>query len=255
MKSLRVMCFVSLACVLIFGHTVLAEDKAPSFNWTGPYVGLHVGNGWGNADTSFSPRPNAVSFADLAPTSLSPDPSGPFGGIQAGYNYQSGCFVVGIEADFSWSGMSGSQTVSPIIRNDGTPFAGGGVLSASEEIKWFGTLRPRFGYTVTPSLLVYGTGGLAYGDVSYSANTDFRPLFATFYPASVSSTKVGWTVGGGFEYAVAKNWTIKTEYLYMDLGDQSAIANPSTPVSVPYKVGYNWETKAHLVSIGLNYKF
>jgi outer membrane immunogenic protein len=148
--------------------------------------------------------------------------------------------------------MSGTQT-APIIRNDGSPLAGGGALTSHQEINWFGTLRPRFGYTVTPSMLVYGTGGLAYGDVSYSANTDFRPAFTAFYPASVSKTKVGWTVGAGVEYAIAKNWTVKTEYLYMDLGDQSAIG--SSIGAAPFQVGYNWETTAHIVNVGMNYKF
>jgi outer membrane immunogenic protein len=165
-----------------------------------------------------------------------------------------GSFVIGIEADFSGSGISGSQTVSPIIQNDGTPFPGAGILTAHQHTNWFGTLRPRLGYTVTPSLLVYGTGGLAYGDVSYSANTDFRPNGAAFYPASFSKTKVGWTAGGGVEYAILKNWTVKAEYLYMDLGSESVIANPGISLR-PFRVGYEWETTANIFNIGVNYKF
>ena len=254
MKLLRSKCLLSLVCVLIFGQTGRAADSASSFNWTGPYVGAHLGYGWGDADTSFSPLPTAARFSALAPTTLSPDPSGVVGGVQAGYNYQMGCFVVGIEADFSGSGMSGSQTVSPIIQNNGTRFPGAGFLTAHQETNWFGTLRPRLGYTVIPALLVYGTGGLAYGDVSYSANSDFRPNGAAFYPASFSKTKVGWTVGGGVEYAISKNWTLKAEYLYMDLGSESVSANPGITLP-PFRVGYNWETTANIFNIGINYKF
>jgi outer membrane immunogenic protein len=165
-----------------------------------------------------------------------------------------GCFVVGIEADFSGAGMSGTQTVTPIIQNNGSSLPGGGSLTAHQDINWFGTVRPRLGYTVTPSLLVYGTGGLAYGNVSYSANTDFRPGFTAYYPASAGGTKVGWSVGAGVEYAVSKCWTFKTEYLHVDLGDESVVANPNITLP-PFQVGYKFATTANIINFGVNYKF
>ena len=120
-------------------------SPANSYNWTGGYVGGHAGWGRGRANTSFTPLPNAVQFIDLTPTTLRPDPSGFNGGAQAGYNWQSGRFVVGAEADISWSRMSGTSTVTPIIKNNGTPFPGAGFLTAHQNTKWFGTLRPRAG--------------------------------------------------------------------------------------------------------------
>jgi outer membrane immunogenic protein len=165
--------------------------------------------------------------------------------VQAGYNYQMGCFVVGIEADFSGSGMSGSQSVSPY------PGLTYGVGTARESINWFGTVRPRLGYTVRPNVLIYATGGLAYGDVSYSANA-YGPLNG--YPASLSTTKVGWTLGGGVEYAVSKCWTVKAEYLYMDLGNESAIVG-SIPLITAFQNSYQWKTTANIFQIGVNYKF
>jgi outer membrane immunogenic protein len=182
---------------------------------------------------------------------MSPDPGGVVGGIQAGYNYQMGCFVVGIEADFSGSGMSGSQSISPIPMNIGGPASG--ILSTHENINWYGTLRPRLGYTVTPTVLIYATGGLAYGDVSYSGNLNFGPGIIQ-YPASLSTTKVGWALGGGVEYAISKCWTVKAEYLYMDLGSESAIAGP-TVYNPPWGEAYRWETTANIFQIGVNYKF
>ena len=163
-----------------------------------------------------------------------------------------GCFVAGIEADFSGAGMSGARFSPAAILGDGTQFP---ALTAHQEINWFGTLRPRLGYTVTPNVLVYGTAGLAYGNVSSSANTDFRPIFPTFayYPASVSQTNVGWTAGGGIEYAISKCWSVKAEYLYMDLGSQSAVANPN--LSIPFQVGYKWQTTANILNFGVNYRF
>jgi outer membrane immunogenic protein len=254
MKLLKVICLVTFACVLTFGQTVPAADSEPPFNWTGPYVGIHVGYGWGDTDTSFSPLPSAARFSNLAPATLSPNTNGVAAGIQGGYNYQMGCFVVGIEADFSGSGMSGTQTVSPIIQSNGTALPGGGSLTAHQEINWFGTLRPRLGYAVTPGLLIYGTGGLAYGDVSYSANTDFRPGFTAYYPASAGETKVGWSLGAGVEYAFSRNWTVKTEYLRVDLGNESVTANPNIALP-PFQVGYKFETSANILNIGLNYRF
>jgi outer membrane immunogenic protein len=255
MKLLRVKSLLLLAFILLSAQTVLAGGApSPTFNWTGPYVGLHLGYGWGNADTNFYPLPDAGTFG-MSPAKLSPSPNGVQGGIQAGYNYQMGCFVAGIEADFSGSGMSDTKTFSPIIGTSGAPIPGGGALTSHESINWFGTLRPRLGFTVTPSVLVYGTGGLAYGNVSSSANTDLRPLLPIVYPASSSSTQVGWTAGGGVEWAISKCWTVKAEYLYMDLGSQSAVGNPNMPLSPAIQVGYKWNTTANILSFGVNYKF
>ncbi len=248
MKLLRVTCLLSLACVLVLSQTAPAADSAPSFNWTGPYVGLHLGYGWSSADTNFHTLPPNFGSESL-PWTLNQDPGGVVGGAQAGYNYQMGCFVVGIEADFSGSGMSGSKSISPI------PHEGGpdpGVLSTQESINWFGTVRPRLGYTVQPNVLIYATGGLAYGDASYSANHDFQRGIQ--YPVSFSTTKVGWALGGGVEYAVSKCWTVKAEYLYMDLGSEYGVGNPIPP-HPPYQQASQWQTTANIFHIGVNYKF
>ncbi|MEP6707536.1 MAG: hypothetical protein ABJC05_08455 [Pyrinomonadaceae bacterium] len=119
-----------------------------SYNWTGGYVGAHAGWGWGRADTTFTPLPNATQFIDMKPTTLSPNPSGFLGGAQAGYNWQTGRFVIGAEADLS-SKLGGTARVSPIIMNNGSSFPGAGFLIANQEIKCFGTIRPRAGIPLT----------------------------------------------------------------------------------------------------------
>jgi outer membrane immunogenic protein len=166
-----------------------------------------------------------------------------------------GCFVVGIEADFSGSGMSGSSSLSPVPPYPGNAYSGG-IFTTQENINYFGTVRPRLGYTVRPNVLVYATGGLAYGNVSYSANSNYIPggLGTEQYPVSLSTTKVGWALGGGVEYALSKCWTVKVEYMYMDLGSESVIANP-TLYNPPYQTGYNWQTTANIFQVGMNYKF
>lgn len=253
MKSLRVEFVLLTAFLLLSSQAVFAVDRAPEYNWTGPYAGLHLGYGWGNSDTNFSPLPDSNSFGML-PAKLSPHPSGVAGGVQVGYNYQMGRFVVGIEADFSGSGMSGSST-SAMIGTNGAPIAGVGPLKAHQTINWFGTLRPRLGYTITPTILLYGTGGLAYGNISSSADTDLRPLLPIFYHASSSGTNVGWTAGGGIEWAVSKCWSIKTEYLFMDLGSRSSVADSNIALTPPTQVGYKWQTTVNILNFGVNYKF
>lgn len=136
-----------------------------AFTWTGFYVGGNAGYGWGT--TSFG------------------DPGGFIAGLQAGYNFQFGSpFVLGIETDINYSGMSG-----------------GGV-----GLGYFGTVRARLGYSFDRAL-VYGTGGFAYGQ----GNSDFFGLTS-------SANLTGWTLGVGAEYAVDRNWSAKLEYLYVDLG-------------------------------------
>jgi outer membrane immunogenic protein len=254
---------VAIAGSIVLASTVsaLAADmavKAPVappvavYNWTGFYVGGNIGYAWGNGDTFFNPLPTAAAFVNLRPQTLSPDPKGVLGGVQAGYNWQAGRFVLGVEADIQAADIKGDVVVTPIIQNNGTPFPSG-FLSAHQRINWFGTARVRGGITATDRLLLYVTGGLAYGDVDYAAQTDFRPVGTAAYPAAFTRTKVGWTAGAGGEWAFAQNWSAKVEYLYMDLGNESTIANPI--VVLPFQVGYTWKTQEHIARVGVNYKF
>jgi outer membrane immunogenic protein len=248
----------SAAAVTVPAQPNSPAPSATSYNWKGGYIGGHIGWGRGQAHTTFTPLPTSTQFIDMRPTTLRPDPSGFNGGAQGGYNRQMGHFVVGGEADISWSRMSGTDRVSPIIMNNGSAFPGAGFLITRQDTKWFGTLRPRAGIAFD-RVLLYGTGGLAYGHVNYSANSDFRPGVPTSilffqYPASLSKTKTGWTVGGGVEVGINQHWSWKAEYLYYDLGNQSITANP-IPANPPFQVSYRWETKAHTFNAGINFRF
>jgi outer membrane immunogenic protein len=220
-------------------------------SWTGFYVGGHIGYGWGRADTTFTPLPTAVQFINLAPTTLRPDPKGLNGGFQGGYNHQWGSFVAGIEADMSWARMRGTAIAVGFAQNTGP--AWNGTLTAHQDTTWFGTLRPRAG-AAFGRVLVYGTAGLAYGHVNYSANADFRPQGTIQYPASFGKTKKGWAAGGGAEIAVAKHVSVKAEYLYYNLGNESITANP-VPTNPPFQVAFAWQTKAHTFNGGVNFHF
>jgi len=234
----------------------------PTYSWTGFYAGGNVGYGWGNSDTSFSPLPTAAGFIDLAPTTLNPNPKGVLGGAQIGYNWQAGSWVWGVEADIQGADINGSAIQSPIIQFDGTSFGAGSALTASEKIDWFGTVRGRLGYAGAPQVLLYATGGLAYGDVRNTANSSFLPLGTQQYRANISGTRFGWTAGGGVEWAFLGPWSAKFEGLFYDLGTVSTIANgiPGLPAGTCggtgfCQVGYNWKTTGTIARVGINYRF
>jgi len=227
------------------------------FSWTGFYFGGNAGYGWGNADTDFVPLPDAATFFSLEPRSLSPDPDGFIGGGQVGYNYQfNKWFVLGIEADFQGTDIEGHDSTSPIIDITGAPNAPGSFLFAHERMQWFGTARGRIGIAPICRLLIYGTGGFAYGNVDYSANTNFNNGIT--YPTRFTETETGWTAGGGLEYALTNHWTVRAEYLHYDLGDEHSTQNQllgGVPQGPPFFVRYNFETSGDIVRAGFNFKF
>ncbi|HST29986.1 MAG TPA: outer membrane protein [Chthoniobacterales bacterium] len=232
------------------------------FTWTGFYLGGNAGYGWGHADTDFNPRPDAVTFFDLKPTSLDPDPDGFIGGGQLGYNWQwNKWLVLGAETDFQGTDIEGHETRSPILDITGAPVnPPDSFLAAHERMQWLGTVRGRIGFAPMCRLLIYGTGGLAYGNVDYSANTNYGSaagLNAT-YPVSFSDTKAGWTAGGGVEYAISNHWTVRAEYLHYDLGNESRTQNQligGVPQGPPFFVHYNFDTSGEIVRGGVNFKF
>jgi outer membrane immunogenic protein len=223
------------------------------YNWNGFYGGVNGGFGVANNSTQFSPLPNAAAFFDLAPTTLNPNTiDGYIGGAQIGRNWQMEEWVFGLETDFQ-TGPAADISQAPISAINGTPE--GGSLQTSEKTDWFGTFRVRGGFTPIGRLLIYLTGGFAYGSVNYSAATDFQPAGKYDYSASYNKIKMGWTAGAGAEWVLQKNFSLKAEYLYYDLGDESATAIAGPIPNSPYEVGYEWQTKVSLFRIGLNYKF
>jgi outer membrane immunogenic protein len=185
------------------------------YNWTGFYAGINAGYGWGTSEWDIGPIGAAVTNK----------PEGFLIGGTLGYNYQTGSFVWGLEGDIAWSDIKGSV-------NCGLGF------TCETANRWFGTARGRLGYAFD-RWLPYITGGAAFGDVRASINPG--PL------ATVTETRVGWTVGGGLEYAFLGNWTAKVEYLYVDLGSFD------TGFTAP--IQNNVSFKEHIVRGGLNYKF
>jgi outer membrane immunogenic protein len=212
----------------------------PMYSWTGFYVGFNAGYNWGrgDVDTVAGPGPFAPTFgpesivaAALASTSIDPGQRGFIGGAQIGYNWQfASRWLAGFEADIQ--GLSNGQSAS-LTTGSGVPgFPTEAFISTTtvaKKVDWLGTLRARLGILVTPSLLAYGTGGLAYGGVKASttiAQSDTGilpgPVTATATTTgSYSETRVGWALGGGMEWMFAPHWSLKGEYLHYDLGKAS----------------------------------
>jgi outer membrane immunogenic protein len=174
-----------------------------------------------------------------------------------GCNAQLTQWVFGIETDFQGSNISVTNGMSP-VPNAGAQFT----TTATESRDWFGTVRARAGILALPQALLYATGGLAYGETSLSFST--QPVAAAGVgcspvspcgTASASGTSIGFAVGAGMEWMVTPHWTVKAEYLYLDLGRRS-IAAQSVPASVPpatYVAAVDF--REHVARVGVNYLF
>jgi outer membrane immunogenic protein len=221
-----------------------AAPIAPITNWTGLYIGGNVGGGFGTGNTDF-----AIAGLGGVPATLNNKPGGVLGGGQIGYNWQLGTTLFGLEADIQGTGIKGDGgPVTAILANTGAVIPGS-ALTSSESLPWFGTVRARLGVLATPSLLLYATGGLAYGSVETTANTFFSAGNQT--PASFSDTKTGWTAGAGLEWMFTRGWSAKVEYLYVDLGSTSATA--TSTLGIP--ATYTSHLQENTVRFGVNYHF
>ena len=237
--------------------------KAPvviPYSWTGWYAGVNGGYSWGRSDTTGNLY-NNTSGALLGTATDKFKLNGGIFGIQGGYNWQSDKIVYGIEADIQWSGEKGSTLFScntgPCLP---TAIAPGGALAdtvaLSQKIAWFGTLRGRAGWTVTPTWLLYVTGGLAYGDVKTDGaisgfNANGGAVSAAF---SNDSWRAGWTVGAGLEGVISGKWTGKIEYLYIDLGNFSGGGTLLTSFP-PLLATFSSHVTDNVVRAGLNYHY
>ena len=176
-------------------------------------------------------------------------PAGFTGGVQAGYDYQAGAVVYGLEADFDALELHDSRTVTEIYKSDGvTSFT----LGQSFRTDWLFTLRPRIGWA-TEHYLIYGTAGVAATRLKYAEtfSDNFGPAFES---DSFSKTMVGWTVGAGAEYVLCDHWTVKGEYLYAAFGTMTK--DPVLAVGINRdEFANSVSLTAHLIRLGLNYRF
>lgn len=273
MKNLIVASFAGIA--VLTGSAVAADMnlKAPPapviFSWTGWYGGGNAGGIWSNSSDTVQPIGCFIA-ATLCGGALSNNPlrtdtgnlhnAGFTGGGQFGYNWQSGPAVFGIETDLNFSTLNATDAVN---RPLAAPLVGNIAHTVSERPDWFGTLRGRLGFTPAPTWLIYATGGLAYGHIGSSSSVAFVfPPGTTndTYIGSLSTTRVGWTVGGGAEWAFGSNWSVKAEYLYVNLGNLSyanACVTPTICGGFTPPAAYQTSLTAHenIARVGINYHF
>jgi outer membrane immunogenic protein len=241
----------------------MAADVAPYYRapplvwgWTGFYIGANAGwigssgNTLTNTGTDTGGGSGLGSVAGFIPGSIGLGDSGFIGGGQIGYNWQIGPnWVWGIETDFAGTSAKASTTV-------GFP----GVATVySRELDTLGTLRGRLGFLLIPNLLWYATGGLAYGETKIGSAlicaTCTPPTGTQPGTANQSSfTSVGWTLGAGVEWKFAPAWSVKAEYLYVDLGNQSNTLTFNYGANVS-SLTTTINERDNIVRFGINYMF
>jgi outer membrane immunogenic protein len=283
----------SIACIatlLAFGiANATAEEMAvppsqfitaavPYLAWTGFYVGINGGYAWGNSSVAFTPNDSAAAAGTCggggAPKgqcigSVDFRRDGAVAGGQFGFNWQvNSHWLIGAEADYQWSNLDGSVSSSFRLGNVGATN-----MVASQTVESFGTIRARAGVVLAPPLLLYGTGGLAFGQVHENLRV---PAVATgglspaggfsyactigtaCFAGSAAQTLFGWSAGAGAEYAITTNLIFRTELLYVHLSAPTvtaiatAVAAGTSPASIA--AGFSPVYFA-VMRAGLNYKF
>jgi outer membrane immunogenic protein len=239
----RVVAYALLATASVLSLTQSASSadltaaitKAPvpaAFNWTGVYVGGHVGYGWG--DKNWIDRTGYFPAVDQSIDGI-------LGGGQLGYNYQTGPIVLGIQGDMSWADIDGSST------SHGRTF--------KAEVDWLATFTGRIGYA-WDRWLFYVKGGGAWVHDEFSV--------VEFPGQRTSQTRSGWTVGGGVEVALTGNWSALVEYGYLDFGDDSATFSETIvipggyckpPKEKTFTRAFDIDQQMHTIKVGLNYRF
>jgi outer membrane immunogenic protein len=244
---------ISAIAAIGLGSAASAADmpvKAPyaaapiPYSWSGFYVGAHAGYGWGDTVDDVGAQPFLP--AAIAST-VNLNPRGGLGGVQVGYNYQVNQMVLGVQSEFAFAGIHGSNSV--LAPN------GGNFTNADQRIDSFGTVRGRVGFTPNNQWLLYGTGGFAFGHARLTTNiiTAGTCGAGICELGSGSKTLTGWTAGAGVEYAFSQKWSVLVEYLYYDLGRISHTATDTTTGTADFKfISANF--KGNIVQVGVNYK-
>ncbi|MHB2025624.1 MAG: outer membrane protein [Elusimicrobiota bacterium] len=231
---------ISAGVAFLLAATVIARKAhaqravmpyASPVNWNGPYFGLAGGGGWGSSHHSDSTGFNSGSL---------PISGGLLGGA-AGYNWQTGHIVFGAEGDMSWADIAGVTAGLP------GQLCGGAASNCRTRLADLGTARGRIGYSFG-SIMPYATAGLAFGDINGSEGD----IPANGAAGSGNAYRVGWTVGAGIEDALAPHWSVKLEYLHVDLGAGPVFTDTfSNGSTVLQHVSF----RSDIIRAGINYSF
>ncbi len=275
MKS-RFLGSVAVLPVLFAGPAFAEAPASPANDWSGFYIGANAGGAWGNSDAttttdcnspitppsyfcsaSGAGAANAVAVGAAGTGSI--NASGFIGGVQAGYNFQVSSLIFGLETDFDSFHLRGSrQGASTYPVGFVVPAGGPFTVTSSFGTDWLYTLRGRFGVQIASNLMGYATGGLAVTRLTVSSSFSDNVAPGAVENASQSKLKTGWTAGGGLEWALTNNWSVKAEYLYVDFGQVAAtgtITNAAAPGGYSHGMSTSSDLTAHVARIGVNRKF
>lgn len=227
--------FISITCAALLAAATaspaMAADpmvdtpaESSTYSWSGVYIGVQAGGGWGKADLS-----NDFIPADRKTF----DPSGAFGGGHVAALWQFGQIVAGVEAEANFAGIKDGGDISVPVGN-----------FFDTKIQWFGSLDAKIGVPMD-RLLVYGTGGVAFGGIEMAQNFTF--LSETH---SETNTAVGWTAGAGVDYAMTDQIILGAQYRYYDFGTESFTPPPASPLFDRHE-----DVDLHTFSVTASYKF
>lgn len=258
---------------------VVITAPASSLQWTGFYIGANGGYGWSSSSVAYTPNDAAAGAGTCGGVGHgkcipSEDflTSGPLAGGQIGFNWQiNELWLVGAETDYQWANLAGTATSSFSLGDVGNTS-----MVVDQSVKSFGTARLRMGVIPLSPLNLYATGGLAYGEVSENFNVGnpvsagsaalssggFSYVCTAGEPACFAGTSskmmVGWTIGGGAEYALTNNLIFKSEVLYVNLGVPSGtiVAQSAAAATTPSSFAASLSPAGFIVARGgLNFKF
>ena len=242
--------------VLVVGAAMLAAtgshasdlgtvlSKSPAALWNGFYAGVNLGAGFGGSSGLEKPVNQWGSIGVTGESSTDSSSLGAVGGFQAGVSRSVGNFVFGIEADISLASAGATDTDLALFSSQ---YSGPSYSNSSWQainttyqttLDWYATIRARLGYAVMPNLVIFGTGGLAFGGISLDMTRDFAMGFTSTYcnmgscstnsqsdaytqKARGTGYSVGWAAGAGVDYALGNGITVRAEYLYISLGTVS----------------------------------
>jgi outer membrane immunogenic protein len=239
------------SAAMVLGATQMASaaDLAPSYtkapvpvevwNWTGFYIGGHVGAGWGTTESSLDSIAAGGAAIPVGLALTQNSPSGFLGGGQIGYNFQSGWAVFGVQADIA--GLDVKGTTPCLV-----------VLSCTSDTNWLATVSGRVGAVVADKTLVYVKGGAAWLN-STNSFTVPAGLGLGAIGGSADSTSLGWLLGFGAEYAFTRNWSAFIEYDYMDFEKKDVSFVSTGPLGATANTTI--QNKLSIAKVGVNYKF
>ena len=230
---------ISLAALLAAGaasaadlpRRIQTQEVIPAFSWTGFYLGTHTGVAVGKTTTS-----NVAPYGGFdsgVPLSYDLNPVNIFGGGQFGYNWQLGVYVIGAEVDVGYLGVR--QTMYPAPDN-----------YVAVKYGWYGTATGRLGLAYD-RLLAYVKGGAAVASITNSAADLNGSVIDPSDYSQIRKTRLGWTVGTGFELAFAPSWSFKSEYMFMDFGKQTSTNLDGDT--------FTHKNQVHTWKVGLNYRW